>query len=87
MNPTPGNGEKFLCSALDFEANEATPEAALSVCEWYRVSEKEARAAARDMARVLAGWRKAASKNGISKQSQERMASCFEAGVGRLRNV
>lgn len=87
VNPTPGNGEKFLCSALDFEANEATPEAALSVCEWYRVSEKEARSAARDMARVLAGWRKAASKNGISKQSQERMASCFEAGVERLRNV
>ncbi|MBQ9043079.1 MAG: type II toxin-antitoxin system HipA family toxin [Eggerthellaceae bacterium] len=87
VNPTPGDNSKFLRSAIDFENDEALPEAALSACEWYRLDHGQAVAEARKMARVLKGWRKAASANGIPKASIEYMASCFEAAVGRLNAV
>lgn len=87
VNPTPGSGTKYLCSAYDFEANEALPEGVVSVCEWYRLDATDARGIAGDMSKILSRWRKVATANGISKQSQERMASCFDAGVERLKRL
>jgi len=37
VNPTPGDNPKYLRSAIDFENDEALPEAALSAFEWYRL--------------------------------------------------
>lgn len=85
VNPTLGDGSKFLRSAIDFEVSEAVPQAAMAACEWYRLDARRARAIAGDMASAVARWRKVATANGISKQSQERMASCFDAGVARLK--
>lgn len=87
VNPTPGDNPKYLRSAIDFENDEALPEAALSACEWYRLDRGQAVAEARKMARVLKGWRKAASANGISKASIDYMVSCFNAAVNRLDAV
>lgn len=87
VNPTPGDNPKYLRSAIDFENDEASPEATLSACEWYRLDRSQAVAEARKMARVLKGWRKAASANGIAKASIEYMTSCFEAAVERLNAV
>lgn len=85
VNPTLGDASKFLRSAIDFEMSEAVPQAAIAACEWYRLDARRAREIAEDMANAVACWRKVATTNGISKQSQERMASCFDAGVARLK--
>lgn len=84
VNPTPGDNPKYLRSGIDYETNEADPRAVVSAAEWYRVERDEARTLAKGMASVLSRWRKVASANGISKTSQDYMASCFEAGVERL---
>lgn len=86
VNPTPGDEPKYLSTALDYEVAEALPQAAVAVCEYFRVSAEEARAACADMARVLAGWRKEARSNGISTGSAANMASCFESAIERLRS-
>jgi len=85
VNPTPGDNPKYLRSAIDFENDEALPEAALSACEWYRLDRSQVVGEARKMAQVLKGWRKAASANGISKASIEYMASCFDSAVACTR--
>lgn len=87
VNPTPGDNPKFLCSAVDFDTDEALPAAVVGACEWYRLGHSEAADEARAMSRVLGDWRKAASANGISKASIEHMASCFDAGIERLKAV
>ena len=87
VNPTPGDNPKFLRSAIDFDNDEADPRAAVAACEWFRMDRSEAVAEAREMASKLKRWRKVAAANGISKLSQDYMASCMEAGVERLNAV
>lgn len=87
VNPTPGDNIKFLRSAIDFENDEALPEVAVSACEWYRLTRAEAEGEAHAMSRALAGWKKVAVANGISKTSIDHMASCLNAGIERLRSV
>ena len=84
INPTAGDNPKRLRSAIDFDDDEATPQSAIAACEWYRLSREEAMAAARSMARVMRGWRKAAMGNGVSKASCDYMASSMDAAVNRL---
>ena len=85
VNPTPGSHDKLLSTSLDFERADADPKLALEVCEYFRWERDEARAEARRMADVLERWRKIASTNGVSVESQKHFSSCFEAGVARLR--
>ena len=84
VNPTPGDGSKYLRSAIDFDNDEAHPQAAISACEWYRLSRNAAREEAQGMARTLKSWRKAAAVNGISKSSCDYMADCLDTAVERL---
>lgn len=84
VNPTPGDNPKHLGSFIDFDCDDADPEVALAACEWYRVAEAEARAFVRALTSSLRHWRKVAASNGISKQSQQYMASCFEGAVEKL---
>lgn len=87
VNPTPGNNSKHLRSFIDFDNDEAQPAAALAACEWYRVAEAEARAFARTLASSLSRWQKVAASNGVSKQSQQYMASCFDSAVEKLEDL
>ena len=87
VNPTPGDNPKFLRSAIDYDHDEADPRAAVAACEWFRLSHDAAVAEARAMASKLKRWRKVATANGISKASQDYMASCMEAGIERLNAV
>ena len=87
VNPTPGDNPKYLRSAIDFDRDEADPRAAVETCEWFRLDHDEAVAEARAMASKLKRWHKVATTNGISKASQDYMASCMEAGVERLSAV
>lgn len=84
VNPTPGNGDKFLSCAIDFDEQLAHPESALSVCEYFRVKEAEAKRYAHAMADTLRSWQRVALADGISKASITRMQTCFEAGISRL---
>lgn len=87
VNPTAGDGPKYLRSAIDFDDDEAHPRAAVEACEWFRLTRAEAVAESHKMAAALKRWRKAAAANGISKASMGRMATCMESGVERLMAV
>lgn len=87
VNPTPGSNTKYLRSTIDYERDEALPEVAVDACEWYRLSRSEACAYARGLAKTLARWERVANANGISRQSRQYMADCFNAAIDRLGSV
>jgi serine/threonine-protein kinase HipA len=87
VNPTPGDGQKYLSTSLDYDENEASVEAAVGVAEYFRVSDAAARSTAARMAAAMKSWRKVARANGISQGSIGHMATCFEAGVASLERV
>ena len=84
VNPTEGDGEKYLSCAADFDERLAVPQTAIDVCEEFRTRRVDAVLAAKNMARELAAWRRVAIADGISRGSISRMESCFEAAVERL---
>ena len=84
VNPTEGDGEKYLSCAADFDERLAVPQTALDVCEEFRMRHSDAVLAAKNMARELAAWRRIATADGISRGSISRMESCFEAAIKRL---
>ena len=85
VNPTEGDGEKYLSCAVDFDERLALPQVAIDVCGEYRLTHKRAIESARGMADVLERWLRVAEADGISQTSISRMASCFESAVKRLR--
>lgn len=85
VNPTVGDGEKYLSCAADFDERLATPQTALDVCEEYRVRRQDAVGIARRMAEVLGRWRRVAAADGIAPSSVTRMESCFDSAIDRLR--
>lgn len=87
VNPTSGSERKYLATGLDFNNRDAEPEAAYAVCDFFRVSAKEARSMASEMARVLSGWRRAARTDDISEASIGTMADCFETGIHKLKEI
>ena len=87
VNPTAGDFDKSLSTAIDFDTKDAEPEVALSVCEHFRYSTQEARGVAQEMAVVLSRWREVARRNGITPASIDLMASCFESGIRKLKNM
>lgn len=87
VNPTLGSQAKYLSSAIDFDRLDAEPRIALECCEYYRLTSKEARTKAGEMARVLKDWRRIALRQGINNASIEAMSDCFEAGIARLESI
>ncbi len=85
VNPTEGDGEKYLSCAVDFDERLALPQVAIDVCGEYRLTHTRAIESARGMADVLERWLRVAEADGISQTSISRMASCFESAVKRLR--
>lgn len=85
VNPTPGDNPKFLSCAIDFDRQDAEPACAMDLCELFRVSRGDARAYAAKLAQELARWERLAMRDGISRQSVERMRSCFESGTKKLQ--
>lgn len=84
VNPTEGDGEKYLSCAADFDERLAVPQTAIDVCEEFRTRRSDAVLAAKNMARELAAWRRVATADRISRGSISRMESCFEAAIERL---
>ncbi|MBR2834359.1 MAG: type II toxin-antitoxin system HipA family toxin [Coriobacteriales bacterium] len=78
INPTPGNGQKFLRNAIDLDDNSASVELVLKTCEYYRVSPSEAQKTLSHMKASIAHWQSVARSCGISPASIEYMRTCFE---------
>lgn len=87
VNPTRGDFDKVLSTALDFDTREADPAAALEVSEYFRLSHEEACSIAFHLADTVSYWRAVARRAGISSRSMGEMESCFEQGVARLKSA
>lgn len=83
VNPTPGDGPKFLRNAIDFDDNSASVGLALRASEYYRVDASTARAVLVEMRAVVAHWRPVARSCSISGAAMERMASCLDGAATR----
>jgi serine/threonine-protein kinase HipA len=78
LNPTPLEMKPHVLStAIDFNTNEASLEAALQVIGEFRLKKDEAEAILKHVRDATAGWRAAAKSLGINRQETERMASAF----------
>lgn len=71
VNPTVGNGEKYLATGLGFDVRDADPRLAIEVCDYFRLGVGEARGR-------LAGWR-GPSPGGAARRSR--------TGSPRLRSM
>lgn len=78
INPTPGNGYKFLRNTIDFDDASATVENALRAAENYRIEPDQASKRLGQMRGVLKSWTRVASAQGISKTSIGHMSGTFE---------
>ncbi|MCH4082970.1 MAG: type II toxin-antitoxin system HipA family toxin [Olsenella sp.] len=87
VNPTPGDNQKYLATALDFDRPEADPRIALEVSDYFRVSEDQAKAYMRKTAHVLEAWPAIARGEGISEASIQRMSSNFQSGIASLEST
>ena len=79
VNPTPGEGVKYLSNTIDLEDASATAENALRAAEYYRMDEGTAKEELRRMRQVVAGWARVARSQGISEASAQRMGGAFRA--------
>lgn len=88
LNPVPVDVRpRVQALAIDEVDGTASLEAALSVTAAFGISQGEARGMAREVGTVVAGWRDAAGRSGITRREVERMESAFghgevEAAVG-----
>lgn len=87
VNPTPGGGEKYLATALDFGKPEADARIAFDVADYFRVGSSEAKDYARALAVALARWPIVARQRGISEASMSAMAPNFQRGLTNLQQV
>lgn len=78
INPTPGNGYKFLRNTIDFDDASATVKNALRAAENYRIEPDQAKKRLGQMRGVLKSWTRVASAQGISKTSIGHMSGTFE---------
>jgi serine/threonine-protein kinase HipA len=87
VNPTPGDAEKYLATALDYDNREADPRLAFELADYFRVSASQARSYARQMACALRTWSAVAHSEGIDASSLRHMESCFQQGIRALESL
>lgn len=87
VNPTPGGGQKYLATALDFGKPEADARIAFDVADYFRVGPSEAKDYARALAAALTRWSIIARRQGISEASMSAMAPNFQRGLSNLEQV
>lgn len=79
LNPMPVDLKpRFLSTAIDMEDTTASIELVLSVAQYFMLGEDEARAAAKDVAKAVNGWRSVAANLGIASNEVNRMSTAFE---------
>ena len=81
LNPVPVQFRpRILSTFIDERSGEATLDLALSVAGYFRLSLTDARQMAREVARAVSGWRKAAMALSVPPGELDLMASAFEHG-------
>lgn len=79
LNPVPVEIKpRILTTAIDLEDTTASLALALSVADYFELSEDEARKIAAEVGKTVSSWRKTAADLGIGKAEVDRMASAFE---------
>lgn len=80
LNPTPPDVKpRVLATAITLDGDAtASFESALSVSAHFALDLAPARRVAREVAAAVAGWRAEASRRGLSRKAQERMAPAFD---------
>ena len=79
LNPVPIQFRpRILSTLIDEQSGDASLELALSVAEYFRLSQPQARKIACEVARAVSRWRQEATSAGIAEREIEMMASAFE---------
>ncbi len=78
LNPDPRPGPKHLCTAIDYDTTEASIDVLLGVAEYFRLTDRDARAVLGEVSGATSRWRAAAARLGLDPAAIERMAPAFE---------
>jgi serine/threonine-protein kinase HipA len=79
LNPVPVQFRpRILSTLIDEQSGDASIELALSVAEYFRLTPTQARQIAREVAKAVSQWRKAATALDIPSSETEILASAFE---------
>ncbi len=79
INPIPIDIKpRYLMTAIDLDDTSASIELTLSVAGYFMIDEDQARATAKDIARVVSEWRTMAARLGLPPSEMDRMSSAFE---------
>ncbi|MFZ7127848.1 MAG: type II toxin-antitoxin system HipA family toxin [Desulfobacterales bacterium] len=79
LNPVPVDIKpRVLATAIDLDDNTASLDLAVSVAEYFELEDTDARKIAREVGRIVRGWRKEAERVGLTSGQIDRMASAFE---------
>jgi len=79
LNPNPAPGPKYLSTAIDIADDAANLSTALTVAEFFRLSEIEARKTLGEVAGAVAQWRDVARLHGLTGSELTAMESAFAA--------
>lgn len=84
LNPVPADIKaRVLATNIDFDNGTASLELAMSVAEYFDLTQKAARSIASEVKRAVAAWRGEAARLGLAQIEIDRMASAFEQDSGR----
>lgn len=79
LNPVPVQFRpRILSTLIDEQSGEASLDLALSVAEYFRLSQNDARRIVHQVASGVALWRKEATRIGVPAEELDRVASAFE---------
>jgi serine/threonine-protein kinase HipA len=79
LNPIPVQFRpRILSTLIDEQSGEASLDLALSVAEYFRLSQNEAKPIAHEVATAVSQWRKEAIRLGVLTQELDTVATAFE---------
>ena len=79
LNPNPAPGPKYLSTAIGDADDSASLSSALSVAEYFRLSEAQARATMREVAAAVSRWRHVAGLHQLPASEIAAMEPAFAA--------
>ena len=84
LNPVPADVKaRVLATNIDFDNGTASLELAMSVAEYFGLTQKAARSIAFEIKRAVTAWRGEAARLGLTQVEIDRMASAFEHDGGQ----
>jgi serine/threonine-protein kinase HipA len=84
LNPDPQPGLKLLSTGIDGRSNALDLRLLLEVAGLFRLTDEDARRIVSEVSAATAGWREAARRVGLDRDSIARMTPAFEHDSGQL---